>query len=120
MVKNQKHFEALMRKFLRSVQNNEVFEYWSQDQMDAIAECIDLEFVTGISYERMAANNVVFDISDPRIKRQGLKFLDDGKLHRKVNISFIFSVAAIIISILANFTEITSAIKLIASTISGS
>ena len=82
LFKSSSEFEAAMLIMLKEIidekyENNDFTEKFGDENAgDALAECIDRGYLTGLSYQKNNNSKTIFHGSNPRITFQGLKFIE--------------------------------------------
>jgi len=84
MFKSSREFETVMYEILVKIRDGESYQtlsskYAIEDLNEAMEECSNLGFVTGVIAHRTAANTVYIDLHNPKITYRGLKFVEAFK-----------------------------------------
>lgn len=101
MKKNTRKFEKSMRIIIRRIIDNKPFPEFYTDNPEPLCECIDREYLGGISYSRSENGAAFFDLSDPFVRYKGIEFLENKHPEFKSNVHLFLSIFSTIVSILA-------------------
>lgn len=107
MYRSQYAFEKAMRSILKTfLLGKDLPKNPSEDEMEALGECVDREYVTGIVTAR-TANGKLHAQGHERIyvTYAGLQFISNRYPNLRANIAIVISIASVVTSIIINLSS---------------
>ena len=118
MKKRIKKFEKTMRTIIKSISDSgKIPNLITDNDKEALYECIEKEYITGIFASRSITGSLHFDFQkNIHVTYKGLLFLEDTHPERKSSISLFVSIFAAILSAFSVLVSFFAQYSNIAST----
>lgn len=101
MKKNTRKFEKSMREIIKCAVDKHSLNEYCTINPEPLCECIDREYIGGISYSRSENGTAFFDLSDPFVRYKGIEFLENKHPDFKSNAQLFLSIFSTFVSLLA-------------------
>lgn len=118
MKSKTKNFEKIMRNIIQTIYlTNDISDDFCKQYPEHLAECVERQFISGVSCSRTMGNTLYFTVQNPVVTYKGLDFLENKHPDRKSNITLAVSIVAIILSGLSVAVAFLAAYKDIVETL---